>query len=86
MSNFINPLIPTRHHGNVVDRSDKILSIIFSGQQDHMEESFSVFNSIGNNTGKIYLPLTVSLKPLMEANLGFHIDAEVRQSKVVLHY
>ena len=84
----INFMVPVKA-GSPFERSNKILDLIF-GHGDHcdLNDQFSVFNSCGNNCGKIYLPLNVSLEPLVAAQhtLGFNVQAEVRQNKVVLHY
>ena len=88
MSNTINFMVPKKI-GTVFERSNKILDLIF-GHHDkgEMNDQFAVFNSCGNNCGKIYLPLTVSLEPLVKAknSLGFNVQAEVRETKVVLYY
>ena len=84
----INFMVPVKA-GSPFERSNKILDLIF-GHGDHcdLNDQLSVFNSIGNNCGKIYLPLNVSLEPLVAAQhtLGFSVQAEVRQNKIVLHY
>ena len=84
----INFMVPVKA-GSPFERSNKILDLIF-GHGDHcdLNDQFSVFNSLGNNCGKIYLPLSVSLEHLVaqQDKLGFDIHAEVRQNKVVLHY
>lgn len=73
--------------GTAFERSDKILSIIF-GHNDQISDQFAVFNNGKSNSGKIYLPLNVSLESLAKAenSLGFNIQIEVRETKVVLHY
>ena len=88
MSNTINFMIPKKI-GTAFERSEKILDLVFSqNTKDEMNDVFAVFNSCGNNSGKIYLPLNVSLEHLVAAQhtLGFNVQAEVRQNKVVLHY
>jgi len=68
-------------------RSDAILAAIFGEDRgEGLEDSFSVFNSTGNNSGKIYLPTSVSLQPLVDANLPFYWEPDVRETKVVIHY
>ncbi len=72
---------------NVVERSDAILKAVFGEKMEEgLEESFSVFNSAGNNTGKIYLPIHICLKGLVDANLPFRWDHDIRETKVVIHY
>lgn len=71
---------------SVAERADQILDVLFGATRDELTESFSVFNSHGNNTGKIYLPLSVCLKGLVDANLPFRWDHDVREMKVVIFY
>jgi len=72
---------------DVLQRSDAILKAVFGEKiEEGLEDSFSVFNSTGNNSGKIYLPTSVSLQPLVDANLPFYWEPDVRETKVVIHY
>lgn len=73
---------------SVTERGDMILKAVFGEEkmEEGLEESFSVFNSHGNDVGKIYLPTHISLKGLVDANLPFRWDHDVRESKVVIHY
>lgn len=72
---------------NVVQRSDAILKAVFGEKtEEGLEDSFSVFNSAGNNTGKIYLPIHICLKGLVDANLPFKWSHDVRETKVVIFY
>lgn len=84
----INFMVPVKA-GSPFERANKILDLVFGhGNHYELNDRFSVFNSLGNNCGKIYLPLNVSLEPLVAAQhtLGFNVQAEVRQNKIVLHY
>lgn len=72
---------------NVHDRGQLVLETIFGGQDEgKIDESFCIVENKKNNTGKLYLPLHVSLKELNNTDLGFKIQAEVREEKVVLHF
>lgn len=68
----------------VQDRTLQILSAIFGGDDALIDEQFQTFEDRKADTGKLYLPLHVCLKPL--ETLPFKVEGDVRTDKVVLHY
>ena len=68
----------------VQDRTQQILSAIFGADDAVIDEQFQTFEDRKVDTGKLYLPLHVCLKPL--ETLPFKVEGDVRADKVVLHY
>lgn len=75
------------HKLSIFEKSEMLLNVIFGENEEKLlEEPFSVFNSVWNNCGKIYLPITQSLEALGNSNLPFSWEYDVRETKVVIYY
>lgn len=68
---------------NVREKTNLILNLLF--QENDGEVSFYVNENGKEQTGKIKLPLTVSLKPLLNS-LDFEVKIHVAEENTVITY
>jgi len=70
----------------IQQKTNKLLETLFGKDFDNLQIPFITFTSPKKETGKLYLPLDISLTPLVEANVGFKWIPEIREDKIVIQY